>query len=85
MQITIKESNLEEIVVADLYSNFFVIQIIICDFIASLMVKNGVFHSVIAQWRHDDVIFDAFSTSDKDTDQYFAPCGLIANSMFNGE
>ena len=60
MKITFKGVNAKELDEAYLSSNFFNNRIIICDFIAILMVKNGVFHSVIAQWRHDDVIFDAF-------------------------
>ena len=49
MKITFKEVNPEELDETDLSSNFFNNQIIICDFIAILMVKNGVFHYVIAQ------------------------------------
>ena len=49
MKITFKEVNPEELDEGDLSSNFFNNRIIICDFIAILMVKNGVFHSVIAQ------------------------------------
>ena len=46
MKITFKEVNPEEL---DEDDRFFNNRIIICDFIAILMVKIGVFHSVIAQ------------------------------------
>ena len=51
MQITMTEENLEDLDEADLSANFLINMIIICDFIALLMVKKGQkgFHSLIAQ------------------------------------
>ena len=60
MQIPLLVVNIKDVDETDLLSNFYINWMIICDFIGILMVKKGIFHSILAQWRTDDVTFDAF-------------------------